>query len=443
MSVQSIKSKLTDKIKALEPVFLNLNTALNKMPELGFKEEKTAEFVRRFLCEHFPEAHIEHGIALTGIRATVPCGNPQGINLALLCELDAVITPGHPDADPVTGAAHSCGHATQIAVMLGLMLALKQSGVMDDLCGSVTFLAVPAEEYVELEYRQNLRKTGRVTYLSGKQEFVRLGVLDDVDILMMAHAQPQADKGVFFVDGGSLGFTAKIVRFTGKESHAGASPHEGVNALNAATAAMMCIHCNRETFRDEDHIRVHPIITAGGDLVNIVPAHVTMETFVRGKTKEAIESACEKVDRSIAAGCLAVGATGLIENIPGYLPMRQDKTLSTLFAQNAETLPGAVNVVWNRDMPGSSDIGDLSYLMPVIQPTVGGYRGEAHAAEFCMTDPETTLFHTAAAIGMTCVDLLADNSALGQKVAEQFSPLLTKEGYLEYLDGAFELKSVP
>ena len=89
----------------------------------------------------------------------------------------------------------------------------------------------------------------------------------------------------------SLGFVAKKIRFIGKAAHAGGAPYDGVNALNAAMAAMMCIHTMRETFKDEDKSRVHSIITNGGDLVNIVPANVTMEAYVRGATPGAIADA--------------------------------------------------------------------------------------------------------------------------------------------------------
>ena len=104
------------------------------------------------------------------------------------------------------------------------------------------------------------------------------------------------------------GLVAKRARFMGRASHAGAAPERGINALNAATLALQAIHMQRETFRDEDHIRVHPIVTHGGTTINVVPADVRLETFVRGTSYDAIADAAAKVDRALKAGALAVGA---------------------------------------------------------------------------------------------------------------------------------------
>jgi len=101
---------------------------------------------------------------------------------------------------------------------------------------------------------------------------------------MMVHSTGGVEDKKAFVYGGAIGFIGKTVRYKGKEAHAGAEPDKGINALNAAMLGLMAIHVQRETFRDEDQIRVHPIITKGGDLVNIVPADVRMETYVRAGT---------------------------------------------------------------------------------------------------------------------------------------------------------------
>ena len=110
--------------------------------------------------------------------------------------------------------------------------------------------------------------------------------------------------------GTNNGLVAKRIQFLGRGAHAGGAPHLGINALNAASLAMAAINANRETFRDDDTVRVHPIITKGGEAVSAVPADVRMETFVRGKTLEAITDANIKVDRALKAGAMAVGGTG-------------------------------------------------------------------------------------------------------------------------------------
>ena len=110
------------------------------------------------------------------------------------------------------------------------------------------------------------------------------------------------------------------MKFSGVAAHAGAAPHAGVNALNAAMIAMSAIHAQRETYRDDDTIRVHPIITRGGDAVNSVPADVRMETFVRGRTIEAFRAAGDKVDRALRAGAMASAAASPSPPCPATCP---------------------------------------------------------------------------------------------------------------------------
>ena len=199
----------------------------------------------------------------------------------------------HPCADPETGAAHACGHNSQIAAVLGAAMGLAPlKGLLG---GDVTFAAVPAEEYVELEFRQSLQEKGEIEFMGGKQEFVRLGVLEDVDMGLMIHSHAGVTERRFLLDCFSSGFIGKVIRFMGKEAHAGSRPFDGINALNAAALSLLAIGTQRETFREADRIRIHPIITKGGDLVNIVPADVRMETYVRGMSMEAILSASRMI----------------------------------------------------------------------------------------------------------------------------------------------------
>ena len=205
--------------------------------------------------------------------------------IAIMGELDAVVCPEHRCADPVTGAAHSCGHHAQIASLMGVAYGLKESGVMEHLDGDVALMAVPAEEGVELEWRNEMMQQGKISYLGGKQEFIKLGVFDDVDCMIMQHTGV-SDKMTAGGPGG-MGFVAKIIQYIGKESHA-AAPHMGVNALDAAKIGLTACDALRTTFKDEDGIRFHPIITKGGSLVNVVPAFVQIETFVRANNMEAM-----------------------------------------------------------------------------------------------------------------------------------------------------------
>ena len=293
-------------------------------PELGYKEVRTSGIVR----DTFDRLGLPHedGLAITGVKARLK-GDGQGPTVAIMGELDAVVCPLHPNADPVSGAAHSCGHNGQTAAMLGAAYGLSLSGVKDALGGDVAFLAVPAEECVELEWRGEMMKEGRIHYYGGKQELIHAGVFDDIDMAMLVHGMENSEKNVVNVESGSVGFVTKKVHFIGKEAHAGLCPENGVNALNAASLALMAINSIRETFKDSDCIRVHPILTKGGDLVNIVPADVRMEAYVRGRTIEAIKDANYRVNRAIKGAAYAIGAQAVIEDIPGYLPVQQNHAM--------------------------------------------------------------------------------------------------------------------
>lgn len=179
---------------------------------------------------------------------------------------------------------------------------------------------------------------------------------------MMVHSQANTPDKKVFLEGKSSGFIGKTVVYKGKEAHAGGAPHEGINALNAALISLMSINALRETFKDEDHIRVHPIITKGGDLVNIVPADVRMETYVRGKTVDAVIAANKKVNRALEAGAYVIGAQVEIKEFPGYLPLNQEPFMSKLFEDNIIPFVGKENIVQGVDMIGSTDIGDLSAI---------------------------------------------------------------------------------
>src|SRR5439155_23491500 len=122
--------------------------------------------------------------------------------------------------------------------------------------------------------------------------------------------------------------------------HAAGAPQLGINALSAAMIALNAIHAQRESFYDRDTVRIHPIITKGGDAVSVVPAEVTMETFVRGGSLEAIIDANLKVDRCLRAGAMAMGAEVEINTIPGYLPQRNNRHMGEIFGGNVEALFG-------------------------------------------------------------------------------------------------------
>ena len=427
MTKSELKAKVCAIIDAHADDIYAIGEKILQKPEMGYREFNTAELV----AKEFEKLGIPYktGLAVTGVKGNL-AGKKSLARVAVIGELDAVTSPTHPEADPTNGAAHACGHNAQVAVMLGVAMGL--SPIAPYLDGDVCFFATPAEEYVEIGFREKLLERGDIQFFGGKQELIRLGAFDDIDMAMMVHAQGSTPDREAFIGGGSLGFVAKSIDFLGKAAHAGGAPHEGINALNAAMSAMMCIHAQRETFRDEDKIRIHPIITNGGELVNIVPSKVTMETYVRGANFPAIRDAARKVDRAIEGASYAIGATCNIKNYKGYLPLAQSSELSQLFEDNLKALPYEIKIHHGVDMVGSTDIGDLSHLMPVIQPTMGGYVGNLHAMEFGVSDREFAYLSAAKTMAMTVIDLLFDDAKEALSIKNNFTPLMSKEEYLNF-----------
>ena len=431
-SKEDLKRRAFQEIDARSDEIVNLAKTILQNPEPGFRETKTSDLVARKFAEM--GIPFRAGLAVTGIRSDL-IGGTAGPALAILGELDSLIVNEHPYANPDTGAAHACGHHCQIAMMFGAAMALMQPDVLSALSGRLVFMAVPAEEYIEIEYRDSLRRQGKIEFLGGKPELIKLGEFDDIDMAMMLHTTSNQEDKKLCISGTNNGTVAKRIQFIGRGAHAGGSPHLGINALNAATLALSAIHFNRETFRDEDTIRVHPIITKGGEAVSAVPADVRMETFVRGRTLEAIMDANGKVDRAIKAGAMAVGASVNIQTIPGYLPLTQDKSMSEVFEANSVDLVGKDNVGHVSHRTGSTDMGDISHLMPAIHPYVGGASGLGHGADYVVEDYSLAVVTAAKALAATAVDLLADGADRAGNIISGHRPEMTGDEYLKFMRG--------
>lgn len=430
-----LKAKVSEEIEKRKDEIIEIGNDIFHHPELGYKEFRTSDIVGAMFRKM--GLKYEDGLAITGKKARIP-GKVHNLNVCIMGELDSVLCPGHPFADPKTGAAHSCGHNGQVASMLGAGFGLVFSGVMDSLDGDVTLLGVPSEEYVEIEYRNSLRREGKIRFLGGKQEMIAVGAMDDIDVSMLTHLTAFDEEYVRASVGGSNnGFIGKNVFYKGKEAHAGGAPEKGINALKAAMLGLQAIDMQRETFRDSDNIRIHPIITKGGDLVNIVPADVRIETYVRGGTMPAILAACRTVDRSLKAGAAAFGAEVEIRTLPGYLPMHGVAGLYDLHQKNLATLVGDAAVkVDNEHSTGSTDMGDISAIMPAIHPRSGGVRGQGHTKNYVIYDPYTAYVVPAKAMAMTAIDLLVDGAEKGLAMKREFKPLYTKQTYLKMWEEA-------
>jgi amidohydrolase len=429
---RDVKGAVCRAIDARRETIVNIGQQIFAAPELGFKEQKTARLVADHLAQLGLRCETELG--MTGLKAIVETG-AAGPTVAVLGELDSLLVWEHAVHDATTGAAHACGHNTQIAAMLGAAFGLVESGVLPSLAGRIAFMAVPAEEFVEIEERLRFKSEGRLEFLAGKQEMLRVGAFDEVDMAMMVHATSNPEEGRLGIGGTTNGMVAKFIRYVGRAAHAGGAPHKGVNAMYAAHVALAGINALRETFEDRDHIRVHPIITRGGDVVSAIPADVRMETFVRGASTESIEVAHARVDRALQAGALALGARLELTTVPGYLPMQQDARLMNIFRQNAEALVGAEHVGAVGHRSGGTDMGDLGHVMPVLHPFAAGVSGTSHGADFAVDDYDAAAVIPAKAMALTVVDLLSNGATRAREVQQEFHPRFTRASYVAFMRG--------
>ena len=434
MSKDEMKKQLCAAVDAAALDIKNYADDIAVHPELGFSETRTA----KMLADELEKLglKVDKGLAITGLRADIS-GKSEGPRIGVLGELDAVPCAAHPQADPVTGASHSCGHNLQTSIVLAVAAALAKTDVIKNLSGAVSFVATPAEEFIEITKRNEMRKEGKIKYLCGKPEMIRLGVLDDVDMSVMIHAGEDIKGPGFAIPKGGNGFRTFMLKYVGRQAHAAAAPDKGINALYAAVAGINAVNALRETFRDEDRVRVHFIITKGGDTVNCVPDDVRLEGYVRATTAEKIDEVFDKVIRAFRSGGEALGAKCLVNSFPGDMPFVPSTAFNKVFEENAVALVGRENVQADTIFAASSDMGDVMHIMPAIHPFGGGVEGAYHSKDFKVLDFEAAVLTPAKAILMSIVDLLDNDAAKAKEILANFKPVYTREEYTEAADRRF------
>jgi len=438
MDKNQLKQKLCAAIDANRQAIIDFGKLCRSTPELGYHEFETSAAVKAKL-ESIGVQDITP-TAVTGLKGWIYGKNGKNHNASVMVlgELDAVVSQNHHHANPTTGAAHACGHAAQLAVMIGSAIGIFT--IAQYLDGDVCFAAAPAEEFLQIEERQAMRDAGKISWFGGKQQMIAEGAFDDIDMAMMVHAAVDVNErttGHVVTGGASLGFIGKKIRFIGKESHAAVAPWLGVNALNAATLSIQAIHALRETFGDKDSVRVHPIITKGGDIVNTIPADVRMECGVRANTSEAIKRVNAQVNRAINGCAHAMGVEVEILDIPGYYPLMQNTQMGELFTANAHIADPTVHAEDGIPFGGSTDMGDITWLIPAIQPCINGFKGALHSSEFDIADEELAYILPAKLLAMTVVDLLADGATTALEI-KKAQPRKSKEEFAALWAGMLE-----
>lgn len=401
--------------------------------ELGFRETRTAgKFV-----DWMKELNIEteEHLAVTGVKGYLSGKGAPGLTVAVMGELDALPIAAHVDANPETGASHCCGHNAQMAGVVGAALALADPEVRAAMDGNVVFFAVPSEEYVEVDYKNELRKQGIIGYGGGKCELIRIGAFDDIDITVGHHTMSNSEGDIALGNGSSNGFVTKLVRYEGHAAHAAGSPELGIDAINAALLSQHAVDMQRETFRDCDTVRVHSYIYKGAEAVNVIADNVQIEYSVRAKTIPGIEDANRKVDRCLRAGAMATGCGMENVTLPGYLPtVPVADTRAVDEAMDTAAGKYRVDHVGEAHTTGSTDYGDVSCIMPVLQFNTAGYEGRLHNVDIRVSDEYLAYVVTAKIFALTTYNLLKNGGDYAKALLASYKAVLTKEEYIDYME---------
>lgn len=365
---------------------LNLAEDIYLNPELGFKEKRTSDIVKKYILKYMPDAKIT-SFAGTGIKVNM--GERKKLHVVLLAELDAVFAPTHFHADKTSGAAHNCGHYTQVAIMLNVFRTLAETKLYEKLDFSVGFVFVPAEEYLDLEYRKQLRQNGEITYFGGKPEAMKLGIFDEYDFCICVHAMGGDYKERSIeINCDLAGFMFKRYNFKGKASHAGFAPNTGINAYSVSTLFNVALGLFRQQINEKYMVRMNPVILESNMGINVIPNKVKIGTDIRAHSEEYMLEMSNRLDMIAKGSALSLGGEVEIETEMGYLPFKQSRYLCGFVKDAFEKFDEIKYCKDNNPVSAAGDIGDLSFMMPCIQIGYSGFKGTIHGDDFIHDDNE-------------------------------------------------------
>jgi amidohydrolase len=373
------KAAAREKFATVEAELNDLSKWMYDHPEPAYKEFETSARLVEYLRGHgFAVEYPAYGLETAFVARA---GSTDGPEVVICCEIDAL---------PAVG--HACGHNIIATSAIGAGIAAAE--VADQLGVRVTVLGTPAEE------------DG-----GGKVDLIDAGAFEGAAASMMIHPSPRD-----VVDPKMLAIHHLAVEFRGKDAHASASPWEGRNALDAFVQLYVNVSTFRQHMRPTD--KIHGIITKGGDAPNIIPSFTRSEWYVRAATDERLHEMLDRFRAQVDAAATATGCTAeLIENGHYYSDVVSDPTMVELFAANSEALgrPLARGASEDPAQAGSTDMGNVSHVVPSIHPMIGmDTKGAVnHQPEFAAhtitPDGQRAMRDGALAMAWTIIDLAEGN----------------------------------
>jgi amidohydrolase len=401
---ETCKKRLEQSLRQFREEALALGERFFALPETGFHEKRTEEAI--CACLDAWRLPYQNHLALHGVRCTFR-GKTPGYHVAVLADMDALPVQRGEGAAPF----HACGHSIQTVILLNLIHAFRETGVTEQLSGAVSFIFTPAEEFIEIEERKDMKKRGIITALSGKQQMIAQGVFDDIDGVLSCHVMsgdPARPGALFDLDASLAGFLHKRIEFSGREAHSGALPHLGRNALHGASLSLTAVQMLKDTFPPEARVRLYPILSEGGGVsVNTICSRAVLETYLRAQDTGSLTEIAEKLDLLFRSCARALELDCSISTTPGYLPLRQDPVLSAVAAANMARLCGEDRILRGAVSGASGDIGDMSAIFPAIQFGFSGIEGQVHGADFAVKDKVHVYEDTAVVLAGIITDLLS------------------------------------
>ncbi len=373
------KKQATSEIEKQSEILWEISTTIFNNPEIAFQEHKACQLLCDILSRFGYK--IETGIAGLDTAFRAKIGVDTHSKIAILAEYDALV-----------GLGHACGHNLIAAAAIGAGLALAT--LKPNLPAQIQVIGTPAEEGG-----------------GGKVKLADAGIFDGVDAAMMFHP---ASKNLVLRP--SLASSKLKLEFFGKASHAAAAPEEGINALDALILTFNNINALRPIFGPKD--RIAGVIKNGGEAANIIPAYTSAEFSIRSLKAVRRDDLVEMVINCAKAGAQTIGCELKYSLTPGYKEIIPNHIMASLFKSNLEQLGRIVLDPDPNERMGSTDMGDVSHIVPAIHPylAMAPENIAGHTLEFkgyCISEAgKAAMLDAAKAMAMTAVDLVIEPDLL-------------------------------
>ena len=373
--LRTVQQRIDDNLGREGPALIELSHRIHANPEIRFEEVLASGW----LCDELTARGFEVDRGVAGLPTAfkaVKRGRPGGPTVAVLCEYDAL-----------PGLGHACGH--NVIATMGAGAGFALAPLMDDMAGTLVVLGTPAEEGG-----------------GGKVIMLEAGVFDDIDAAMMIHP--------FHVNQANMPTLASTkweVTYHGVPAHAAMAPHLGVNALDAIRLALAGVDAMRQQLRQD--VRLHTIITHGGDAANIIPERASMLSVARAADAGYLFDVLVPRMRNIFEGAaLMTGARLELSDSSGaYLEMAVNRPLEAAFERHVARRGRPFVAYDPNDRTGSTDMGNVSQALPGLH---GMLAIDDHAL------PHTDAFREAASSARGDATVLDGASILAGLTAELF-----------------------